>query len=223
MRNGWIAATFLAFTTLAAADGPDATALPLVFQDDFENGADRWQPTDPKAWKIVETKRGKVYSQFQQSNYKPPHRSPLNFSLVKDVSVSDFVLEVKVRSTARDYPHRDVCLFFGYQHAAHFYYVHLGKKMDDHANQIFIVNGAPRKKISTKTTPGTNWDDEWHQVKIMRRVSDGTIAVYFDDMKKPVMTAKDKTFEAGQVGVGSFDDTGEWDDFKLRGERVKKK
>ena len=50
---------------------------------------------------------------------------------------------------------------------------HLGKKTDDHANQIFIVNAAPRQKISTTTTPGTNWDDAWHHVKIVRRVADG--------------------------------------------------
>ena len=223
MRYGWMALWPLLVTTIAVADKSAEKELPLVFQDDFENGADHWQPTDAKAWKIVETKRGKVYSQFQQSNYKPPRRSPLNISLVKDVSVSNFVLEVKVRSTARDYPHRDVCLFFGWQDAAHFYYVHLGKKTDDHANQIFIVNGTPRKKISTKTTPGTNWDEEWHDVKIIRRIGDGTIEVFFDDMKTPVMTATDKTFPQGKVGVGSFDDTGEWDDFKLRGERVKRK
>ena len=47
--------------------------------------------------------------------------------------------------------------------------------------------------------------------------ADGTIEIYFDDMKKPVMTASDKTFGAGRVGIGSFDDHGNWDDFKLHG------
>ena len=46
----------------------------------FEKGADNWEPTDPKAWKVIETKEGKFYSQFQQSKYNPPHRSPLNFA-----------------------------------------------------------------------------------------------------------------------------------------------
>src|SRR5262249_10265255 len=184
---------------------------------------DRWEPSDPKAWKVLDTGKGKVYSQFQQSNYKPPHRSPFNFSLVKDLQVSDFVFETKLQSTVRDYAHRDMCLFFGYQDAAHFYYVHLSKKTDDNANQIFIVNDAPRRKISTKTTDGTNWNDEWHRVKIVRKVEDGTIEVYFDDMKSPVMTGTDKTFTWGRVGVGSFDDTGNWDDVKLRGVKVEKK
>ena len=34
------------------------------------------------------------------------------------------------------------------------------------------------------------------------------------DMQKPVMTAVDKTFTWGQVGVGSFDDTGNWREVK---------
>jgi hypothetical protein len=116
-----------------------------------------------------------------------------------------------------------MCLFFGYQDPAHFYYVHIAKKADDHANQIFIVDGAPRKKISTKSTEGTPWDDGWHHVKIIRSASDGRIEVYFDDLKTPIMTATDKTFTWGRVGIGSFDDSGNWTDIKLRGVQVEKK
>jgi hypothetical protein len=194
-----------------------AADLPLLVQEDFEGDAARWQPTDARAWKVASTPQGKVYSLFQQSDYKPPHRSPLNFSLLKGVVVGDFVLEAKVQSTVKDYDHRDLVMVFGYQDPAHFYYVHFGKKTDDHANQIFIVNDAPRTKISTKTTPGTPWDDAWHHVKIVRTVANGQIEVYFDDLKSPAMTASDKTFAWGQVGVGSFDDTGNYDDVVLRG------
>ncbi len=194
-----------------------AAELPLLVQEDFEGGSVRWQPTDTNAWKVVTTPQGKVYSLFRQSDYKPPHRSPLNFSLLKDVVVGDFALDAKVQSTVKDYDHRDMVLVFGYQDPAHYYYVHFGKKTDDRANQIFIVNDAPRIKISTKTTPGTPWDDAWHHVKIVRSVADGKIEVYFDDLRNPAMTATDKTFAWGQVGVGSFDDTGNYDDVMLRG------
>jgi len=206
---------------------PDATAakpdLPLVFTDNFDDGAERWTATDLDAWKVRELDGNRVYSQFDKhSDYQPPHRSPHHISLVGDLYVSDFVLTTWVRSTHDDYVHRDVCLFFGYQDPAHFYYVHLGKKTDEHANQIFIVNDQPRTKISLTTTPGTDWDDEWHDIKIVRRIDDGTIEIYFDDMTSPIMTAKDTTFTWGRVGVGSFDDTGDWDDFTLHGVRVEK-
>jgi hypothetical protein len=122
-----------------------------------------------------------------------------------------------VLSTYEDYGHRDAVVVFGYQDPAHMYYVHLGKKADDHANQIFIVNDAPRVKISRTSTPGTDWDDMWHHVRVTRKVSTGEIAIFFDNLENPVMTAVDKTFTWGQVGMGSFDDTTDWDDVQLRG------
>jgi hypothetical protein len=132
------------------------------------------------------------------------------------------VLDARVLSTHPEYGHRDVCLVFGYQDPAHFYYVHLGKKADERANQIFIVNAKDRAKISLTSTDGTDWDEKWHLVRIVRKTADGTIEVYFDDMAKPVMTARDTSFAWGQLGIGSFDDTSDWDDIKLYGIKVDK-
>ena len=200
--------------------GAQPEKLPLVFADDFAGGDAPWQPTDPKAWRVVKTGQGAAYNQFQMSRYTPPVRSPYNLSLIKDLKVADFVLEARVQSTGKDNPHRDMCLFFGYQAPDQFYYVHLAKRADDHANQVFIVNKADRKKISSSTSAGTPWDDGWHDVKIARRVGDGSILVYFDG--KQVMTAQDRTFTWGQVGLGSFDDSGNWADVRLHGEKVTK-
>jgi hypothetical protein len=219
-----LVASGVVLVVLLAGHAPAEEELPLVFQEDFAEGAGRWEPTDPSGWKVVETQKGKVYSQFKkQSSYKPPHRSPLNIAIEKQAHVSDFVLDARMLSTHEDYGHRDMCLVFGYQDASHFYYVHLGKQADDHANQIFIVNDAPRVKISTRSTAGTNWDDQWHHVRIKRNTADGSIKVYFDDMEQPVMEAVDKTFTWGRVGIGSFDDTGDWDQVVLRGRVVEKK
>jgi hypothetical protein len=177
---------------LSAVQAQEPTALPELLREDFEKGADRWEPSDPNAWKLVELPGGgHAFSQFQASKFKPPHRSPFNIALLKDVTVGDFALETKVQSTIKDYNHRDMCLVFGYQDPAHFYYVHFGKKADDHANQIFIVNGADRKKISTKSSAGTNWTDNWHNLKVVRNVASGKIEVFFDDMKTPAMEAED--------------------------------
>jgi hypothetical protein len=223
MRFVWLASVLAASGGLGLADDVTEAKLPLLVHEKFESGDERWQPTDAKAWKVVKNEKGSFYNQFQMSKYTPPHRSPLNMSLLKDVVVGDFALEAKVQSTGKDNAHRDMCLFFGYQDRAKFYYVHIAKKADDNANQIFIVNDAARKKISTRSTGGTPWDDNWHHVKIVRRIGDGAIEVYFDDMKTPIMTALDKTFTWGRVGLGSFDDSGNWADVKLRGVRVEKK
>lgn len=196
-----------------------AQDLPELLKEDFEKGAEKWEFSDPQAWKVDDTDKGKSLTLFKKTTPKTPHRSPFGIALLKDVVVGDFVLELDVKSTVKDYPHRDMVLVFGYQDAARFYYSHLGKRTDKHANQIFIVNAADRMMISTKTTEGTNWTDDWHHVKVVRKTADGTIEVYWDDMKTPVQTATNKAFLWGRVGIGSFDDLGSFDNVVLRGTR----
>jgi len=193
--------------------------MPLVFQANFEDeNLEAWEATDPAVWRIEDGRGGKVLTQFKQSDYKPEVRSPFNINLIKEVVVGSFMLEVKMLSTTRDYGHRDLCLFFGHQDPSHFYYVHIANKADAHANSIFIVNGEPRVSIAKTRTEGTKWDDNWHTVRLVRDVEKGTIEVFFDDSTEPIMTAIDDTFKRGRVGVGSFDDTGQFDDIRLWGD-----
>ncbi len=190
-------------------------SLPVVFQSDFTADDDRWQMSDPAAWQ--RDAAGWLSLRVKQSHYQPPVRSPLHLAILNRLELADFVLDVSVRSTHPDYGHRDVCLFFGYQSADRFYYVHLGKQTDEHCNQIFIVDGSDRKKISVQTSPGTPWDDQWHQVRVERQVASGEIRVWFDDMDRPVMSARDPTLVRGRIGLGSFDDTADFDNLVIRG------
>ncbi|MFO0947646.1 MAG: hypothetical protein U1D30_17270 [Planctomycetota bacterium] len=195
----------------------------MLWKADFESGElAGWKMTDAKAWRIEKTDMGKSLTLFRQSNHKPKVRSPLNYALLEDLPVTDFTLDVKLQSTARDYGHRDLCLFFGFQDPEHFYYVHLGKEADPHAHSVFLVNGAPRLSIAKERTEGTPWTDGWHHVRLKRNAESGDIEVFFDNMDKPVMKANDKTFTWGTVGIGSFDDTGRFDDIVLRGMSHKK-
>jgi hypothetical protein len=204
--------------------------LPLILKEDFESGFTRWQTSDPKGtditWKIIDigAKGNHAFRTTGKSTYKPKYRSPINIALLKDIQVTDFDLTVRVLNTNKKAKgHRDLCIFWGYQDPDHFYYVHMGSKPDPHACQIFIVNNAERTMITVDQAEGTHWDDEWHDVKVTRRVDTGAMEVYFNDMKKPYMTAKDKTFMWGQVGLGTFDDHGNFDDFELRGNLKKTK
>ena len=49
----------------------------------------------------------------------------------------------------------------------------------------------------------------------MRDAGSGLIEVYFDKMNVPIMKATDKTFGKGQVGFGTFDDTGRIDNVRV--------
>lgn len=208
---------------LHAAESDPPKDMPLLFEDDFEDlDAEGWEPTDTNAWSVSEDSANMAYMIVAKSNYNPPVRSPLNISLRKDSEVSDFVFETRMRSTTKEYGHRDMCVVFGYQDPSHFYYVHMATKADDHANSIFLVNGAPRVSIANTRTDGTTWDESWHTVRVVRKSESGEIAVYFDDMEKPIMTTVDKTFTHGKVGIGSFDDTGNFDEIKLWGKKHEK-
>ena len=193
--------------------------MSLVFETDFEDGSLwDWQATDPEAWRIENSSDGRILALYKQSSYKPEVRSPVNINLIKDVVVESFVLELKMHSTTKDHGHRDMCLFFGHQDPSHFYYVHIANQSDAHANSIFIVNGQPRVSIAKTRTEGTKWDDNWHTVRLERDVEKGTIEVFFDDGAKPIMTAVDHNFKWGKIGVGSFDDTGQYDEIRLLGQ-----
>ena len=215
--------SLLALFLVGASDpqAPEAGDLPLVVEADFERGGlSGWDFTDPAAWTISEQEGNHVLDQARGSKYEPPVRSPLNIALIQGLDVGDFVLDVKVQSTARDYGHRDLCLFFGHRDPSHFYYVHFGKQADPNAHSIFLVDGAPRVSIAETRTPGTPWTDGWHHVRLVREAQSGLIRVFFDDMDTPVMTAHDTTFRHGRLGVGSFDDTGRFDAIRVWGTKA---
>lgn len=196
-------------------------AGPMLFEADFEDGKlDAWQATDSKAWRIENARGGKVLSLFGKSNYEPKFRSPFNINLIGDVVVGSFVLELKMLSTTENYDHRDLCIFFGHQDPSHFYYVHIANRSDDVANSILVVDDKPRVSFVKTRTGGTKWDDDWHTVRLVRDVDKGTIEVFFDNRSEPIMTAVDRRFKWGRIGVGSFDDTGKFDGIKLWGQAV---
>ncbi len=191
--------------------------MPLVFNEDFERGTERWQTTDDTAWSLSERDGNHVFGLNRRiSNYQPKFRSPHNIALIKDIKLSDFVLIYRVKSTNDTGNHRDCCTFFDYQDPTHFYYIHLGAKPDPASGQIMIVNDGPRAPL-TENKKLVPWDDQWHTVKVVRDSEEGTIEVYFDDMQTPHMTVVDKTFAKGQIGLGSFDDMNDFDDIRLYG------
>lgn len=205
-----------------AAEGGATVGIPdgyrLVYEQHFDapsvlNG---FVFTDPSAWKWSADGAAFALELASQSQYAPPVRSPVNIAAVGDRVFGDFVLEVDLIQTGKEYGHRDMCLFFGIQDPTHFYYVHLATAADDHAHNVFLVNGAPRTKIAKRTTKGVNWGlGIWHTIRVERRLADGAVRVYFDDRQEPVMVAEDRTFGAGWVGFGSFDDTGKVDNLRI--------
>ena len=186
----------------------------LVYSQNFEGNEAKEKSqfwfTTPDNWQVPAV-RGKSFIEFKTNpnKYKYKVRSPLTIGLVRDVEVKDFVLFADMQQTGKEYGHRDMCIFYGFQDRSHFYYTHIASVTDNHAHNCFMVNDKPRTKISHETTKGHKWGAKpWHQMKVVREQESGKIEVYVNDMDKPIMRATDKTFGWGRIGFGSFDDTG---------------
>lgn len=181
-----------------------------LYQQDFaepDKAKGDFTFADPNAWRMSKLSGQNVLEQFQDAKYKPAVRSPVNIAILKGMQFNNFIMDVECMQTGKEYGHRDMVFVYGLQDPSHFYYTHIATKADDHANQCFIVNDEPRLKISKSSNEGNDWGKALKHVRIIHRASDGVTEVYFDDMTKPIMTAKDTLFGYGWVGLGTFDDT----------------
>ena len=222
-----------ASTAVAEEIPKEMNGLPLLFSEDFSSGTAHWDFTDAKVWRIADQDGNKILEQTGQSDYKPPHRSPLNLAFIKDLVVSDFVLEFRVQSTGQDVPHRDAVAAWGWQDPAHFYYAHISRDADAVAHNIHVVDGADRRPVTANRNTGVKWDDGWHKIRIIRNDRDiheisgegkleraghqTVFQVFYDSLEKAALSAVDDRFGPGRLGLGSFDDTVRIDDVRVWG------
>jgi hypothetical protein len=215
-----------AFCLLAASVfscGQNLSTPPLLIRSDFETGrADSWRPNDPARWRVG-GKAGSMIYELIAPGESGPVRAPTSWSVLDGYEVASFEFIGRLQcDTDPANNKRDMCVFFGFQDSTHFYYIHFAGSSDDVHNIIGLVNGADRIKINTEPAGKSVFrmtDKAWHHFKIIRDAASGEIRAYLDDMTAPILTAIDRTFVHGLVGVGSFDDTGRFDDLELRGKK----
>jgi hypothetical protein len=200
---------------------PAAPGLPLLMTSDFESGkADGWAPNDPAHWRVVEDGGSMIYGLIAPGE-PGPIRAPASVSVWTGHDVSSFEFSGRLRCDAdAASPVRDMCVIFHYRDPAHFYYVHFAGSSDAVHNIIGIVDGADRVKINTEPAGASVFrltDRAWHAFKVTCDARTGDIRAYLDDLEAPILTARDNRIGYGLVGVGSFDDTGAFDDLVLRG------
>jgi hypothetical protein len=144
-------------------------------------------------------------------------RRPAGLAILKSEPFSRFTYEVDLRSEEPEtLLVRDVELIVDWQSPTRFYYVHLAAKVDDVHNGIFLVNDADRKRLDQPTSTPQLKDKAWHHVKLDRDPSTGRIAVFVDDMSAPALQATDTVLQSGRVGLGSFDETGQFRNVVIR-------
>lgn len=220
LRSGrtWLSAAFagllsaLLFGPLRPAVARDVARL--VFADDFEQERlDRWQVPFPEDWTIL-SEAGNHYLHMKRSRDPAVPRRPVQFALIKGVKVGSFDFQARVRREGRS-----MIVVFNYVDTLHFYYTHLsmdtGSRQPVH-NGIFLVNNAPRVRIAGLDAPAALPDTSWHRIRVLRDAASGRISVWSDVQSAPLFTVTDRTFTCGDIGIGSFDETGDFDDVELK-------
>lgn len=140
-----------------------------------------------------------------------PIRRPAALAVLKSKCFRTVTIEAEIRSTAPlDVIRRDLDIVPGYESPTRFYYIHLSATSDSVHNGIFLVDNADRKRIDSGKGKPQLTDSVWHSVRVVRDGKSGRISVFVDKSKAPVLEAFDTTIPCGEVGFGSFDDTGEF-------------
>jgi hypothetical protein len=206
-----LAAIFIAAFPFQASAQPVSHSI--QFTDNFSSRTlDHWQFPYPEDW-VIGTE-GKLHFLHMLRDREPLEpRRPVQFALLKGVNVGSFTLQTRVRREKHS-----VMIVFNYVDSLHFYYTHLsvdpGKKVDVH-NGIFIIDGGPRRRIAGMEASPVLPDKNWHTIRVERDIHSGSIKVFVDAEHSPRFSVVDHTFTCGQIGLGSFDETGDFTDVRL--------
>lgn len=185
----------------------------VTYHDGFSSGnLDAWQFPYPEDW-VIGTEGPLHFLHMLRSREPLVPRRPRQFALLKGVEAGSFTSQARVRREGRS-----MLMVFNYVDTLHFYYAHLsvdtGTQQPVH-NGIFLVDGAPRRRIAGAEAAPVLPDRDWHKVRVQREISSGSIEVFVDDEPQPRFSVIDRTFTCGQIGLGSFDETGDFADVHL--------
>ncbi|MFB3920622.1 MAG: hypothetical protein ACE145_02820 [Terriglobia bacterium] len=213
IRLAILVATGFAGLVLAVSPSARPVLRSIQFRDDFEAGTlDAWEFPFAEDW-VIRSEPGNHFLHMLRRREPGVPRRPLQFARLRNMNVGSFKLQARVRREGTS-----MIVVFNYVDTMHFYYAHLsadrGTKQPVH-NGLFIVNGEPRKRLAGTEADPALPDPVWHDVRIERRAATGSIEVFVDDDKEPRFAVVDRTFNCGQIGIGSFDETGDFDDVKL--------
>ena len=177
------------------------------FIDDFnDNILDGWTAFNTPRWS---TKfYGDSYRLFlNTTQYSSPTEHDLGEVIVVDtLTVSDFSFECDLKSTEpSSNSGADLAVVFGYQDSQNYYYVLFNRTS---GNTVFrrLQSGIAYDidSYSGSTLPDNT---TWHHVSITRQ--NGNVDVLYDGQS--ILQGSDLTFTDGQIGVGSKNDAGYFD------------
>ncbi|MBV9939447.1 MAG: hypothetical protein JO150_13150 [Acidobacteriaceae bacterium] len=180
----------------------------------------QWTVFELSDWKI-QNENGVPILRLQTGREPlPGPRRPIQFALAETPDYEQVTVEGDIRPLGRS-----CMIVFAYRDGAHFDYAHLSTdtaNKQPHHNGIFHVYGGERVRISSEEGPAAfPVNNRWYHVKLVHDGRTGTVNVTVDNHPVPALHAVDLSLNSGKVGIGSFDETGDFRDVKITGTPLK--
>ena len=176
----------------------------------------QWSIFNAADWKIGQQGDAQVLQLITPHDVLPGPRRPMQFAVAQTPAFRRVSVEADLKPRGRS-----LMIVFAYRDPAHFDYAHLstdtGIKQPVH-NGIFHVFGGERVRISSQAGPAAfAQKDHWYHVLLNWDGESGTVIVAVDGRPVPALHAVDLSLNSGKVGLGSFDETGDFENVKIVG------
>jgi hypothetical protein len=143
-------------------------------------------------------------------------RRPQKFAIAETEPFRRVTVDAEVRRNQRS-----VIIVYAWQDASHYNYAHISEdaaaKQPVH-NGMFHIFGGERVRISALDGPGSLPSQEWTPVKLFFDGDSGRCYVEVNGKRNPSLDAYDLSLRYGRVGLGSFDETGDFRKVVITGE-----
>jgi hypothetical protein len=118
---------------------------------------------------------------------------------------------------------RSLIIVYGWQDPNHYNYAHMSSdaaaKQNVH-NGVFHIFGGERVRISPLDGPPSFETEDWTPVKLVFDGETGHCFVEVNGKRNPSLDAYDLSLRWGRVGLGSFNETGDFRNVRVSGEEM---
>lgn len=143
-------------------------------------------------------------------------RRPTKYALLDSKPYRKVTLEAEVKRNGRS-----VIIIYAWQDDAHYNYAHISSdpasKVNVH-NGMFHIFGGERVRMSPLEGPASLPKQDWTPVKLVFDGDSGRCYVRVSGKRNPSLEAIDLSLRWGRVGLGSFDETGDFRNVRITGE-----
>ena len=175
-----------------------------------------WTVPAASDWKIEQQGTESVLRLVAHRGPLPGPRRPIQFALAETPEFRHVTVDLDARPLGHS-----LIVVFAYRDAAHFDYAHLSidSATKEHVhNGVFHVFGGERVRLSSETgPPAFAASNRWYHVRLVHDGQSGAVQVMVDGRTIPALHAMDLSIGSGRVGIGSFDETGDFKNVRIEG------